>query len=143
MVNLSGTYIFLQKVLEMRDYEDVMNFIISKDDNGYDRDIMIKIAIQSGKLNLVKYLYEKGANLTTDVFNSAAISGNIRVLEWLYENKCPRNNIIMYIHFFLDNHRVECFEWAINKNIPVDSSLYGYIFRNNRRDLLYLYYNNS
>lgn len=81
-------------------YNGDLNFIIRLQDMGFVYNFNnIKCAAHHGHLHIVKYYYEhcrqSDDKLTTEVFSMAAISGNMELIIYLHDLKCPWNEQVL------------------------------------------------
>lgn len=70
------------------------------------------IAIEYNHIDLLKWMVENGAMLTEECSSNALNSGNMDILEYLYEQKCPPCCINKL--FCIITERSPTIEWALN-----------------------------
>lgn len=81
-------------------------------------DALMRAAAAEGHLEIVTFLYENDYITSVEVFEDAAGSGNILLLDYLSEKKCPHDYTSTLGSVFKD--RVSSLKYLISKGHPVD-----------------------
>ena len=101
--------------------------------------LSLRVSARKDRLEVIKWAITKGGFLSKHVFSSAAIGGHIDVLQYLFDNKCPRvDNICIgnaarygYLNVVIWM-REHGFQWDV-KTFELAA------YRNNKKVLKYLY----
>lgn len=76
---------------------DVLKILIDRKchiNKNYEWNMLSIYAAMFGHLHILKYLYEIGTRLNTQVFTAAVDYGDVDMLEWLHENNCTWDETI-------------------------------------------------
>ncbi len=76
---------------------------------------LLTLAAREGKCEILGWLHKiAGHKLNDTLYISAAISGHIGILEWLWENKCSMSNFTRDMIMLIDNFRV--IDWVNSRS---------------------------
>jgi hypothetical protein len=111
-------------------------FIYNKD-GGY-----LTLAVNSGNLELVKYLHIEGfLPDEEETFASAAESGFLDILDYLYTNNIKRNDELACC-WAAHGNKLEAIKYLINKGVPFTSSIFSSAIETGQLDIIrYLHEN--
>lgn len=79
--------------------------------------ITMEIAAENGSIDCLKYLYENGCPINTDICDYAADGGHLKCLEYLHKMHMPINSKT-YSCAALNSHK-DCLEYLIKNGCAV------------------------
>lgn len=102
---------------------------------GYTRfdDMTFSFAIQSGNIEMLEWLYDNGCTLDGDTFNAAIRDGNFDVMEWLKNKQCPQYGDCYNVAAMKG---IEYLEWLYNNGCRLDSDIFSEAIRDGNFELM-------
>lgn len=121
---------------------DVLDWLL-KSKCYFDRDVCCQAA-ENGHLHILEYisvLHQNNYKWGTDISESAASGGHIKVLEWLYEKGCVFDEET--IQAAIENGKLSAITWLREKGCPWDVVCFVAAADLGKIDILYFIYNSG
>ena len=125
----------LKEMKRIKEQDEIINNKNEKDPKTYVwEECIFGEAAKGGNLKIMEWLKEMRCPWSPETFSYATFSGEIEVLKWLKANECPWGPNTFY--YAVTNGNIKNMEWLVVNGCPWSNFTFSYAVQNDNLSVL-------